>query len=128
MPFGALLRLPFLQLLQFYSEKEKPLPFGKEICSFVAWEVLIYSGRRHFRLSSISLRAMWNCGSLHVNMSTFLYLLHFCLEEEYPLPFGTYLRSETAWKVLSYCGSRRFRLSSIAFRAVTNKFNRVVRR
>ena len=68
------------------------------------------------------------CGIVEVFMSTFLYLLHFCPEEEYPLPFGTYLHSETAWKVLSYCGSRRFRLSSIAFRAVTDKFNRVVRR
>ena len=66
----------FLQFLQFCSEKgKKPLPFGTEICSYVAWEVLIYGGRRRFRLSSISFRAMWNCGILYVNGSLTLTVL-----------------------------------------------------
>ena len=78
----------FLQLLQFCSEEENLLPFGTELCSYAAWEVLIYCGRRRFPLSFISFRAMRNCGSL-----TFLQLLQFYYLEENPLLFGTEARS-----------------------------------
>ena len=64
---SGVLMSPFLQLLQFRSEEEKPLPFGTKLCIYAAWEVLFYCGRRRFRLSSISFRDMRNCGSLHVN-------------------------------------------------------------
>ena len=65
----------FLQLLQFCSEEENLLPFGTELCSYAAWEVLIYCGRRRFPLSFISFRAMRNCGSLRVNVSATLTVL-----------------------------------------------------
>ena len=69
------LYLTFLQFLQFWSEEENPLPFGIDRRSYTSWKVIIYCGRRRFPLSSISFRAMQNCGSLHVNVSVTLTVL-----------------------------------------------------
>ena len=49
------------------------MSFGTELCSYAAWEVLLYCGRGRFSLSSICFRIMRNCGSIHVNVFAISY-------------------------------------------------------